>query len=186
MGKMIVVTSMIDGSSKAVNGATLADSMYNGWLNGTEKWQAVNAFGQSVAAVVGIGKLLRPIGIQANTFAATTVFIQITLDVKAGKDVKAGDVLTLIGNISGIIGTILFLSGTVTVWGPLLTAVGVATSIGAILDGPAGTGIKEWVKNMQKNFWDSVPLPDLHDMYYPGVGLPLRSRADSEAIDLMV
>ncbi|NQD56786.1 hypothetical protein HP546_15685 [Pseudomonas sp. CM25] len=112
-------------------GSTSILDQYNSDKSG---YALVNQSAQTGAAVAGVTQIVKLtagftpfLNIKTNTLAATTVLLKITAEYQTNQKFEEGDVLSLIGNIAGIVGGITLLAGA----GPtalVFTAVGVGAN----------------------------------------------------------
>ncbi|WP_052352416.1 hypothetical protein [Pseudomonas sp. CK-NBRI-02] len=94
----------------AAAGASLVDQ-YNSDKTG---FALVNQSAQTGAAVANVTSIVRLtagftpfLNIKMNTFAATTVFLKITAQYRRHGNVNPGDVLSIVGNVAGIVGSLI-------------------------------------------------------------------------------
>jgi len=137
--------------------------------NDTDSFTVVNNIGQTVASVTSVVPILRPFNIQSNIYAATTAFLKIVVDLKEGKEVKAGDVFSLVGNLAGVVGTMALFSvggGPVVLWagaiGVAASAASVWTNYEMIRDG--------LITPIYNNLWSANPAADYKLMYITADG----------------
>jgi hypothetical protein len=131
--KLGAVIQVIDSQANYANGISAADQVLTGCQTGSQTFNMVNASGQLVATVTGAVPFLAPINIQTSTFAATTAILKISSDLENGQSVDPGDVLSLVGDVAGVIGTIaVFASAAPEVIGAI-TLVGVAADIAGLV-----------------------------------------------------
>lgn len=76
------------------------------------------------------------VNIHTNTIAATTTFLKITVDVKEGNSIKAGDVLALVGNVAGIVAAFSHLNASPRA-AAVFTAIGVTVGVASVLNSDA-------------------------------------------------
>ncbi len=99
----------------------------------------VNQSAQTGAAVAGVTSIVKLttgftpfLNIKTNTLAATTVLLKITAEYQTDQKFDMGDVLSLVGNVAGIIGSITLLAGA----GPtaaVFTGIGVVANVAGIV-----------------------------------------------------
>ncbi|CAB5523819.1 Uncharacterised protein [Pseudomonas putida] len=119
----------------AAAGASLVDQ-YNSDKTG---FALVNQSAQTGAAVANVTSIVRLtagftpfLNIKMNTFAATTVFLKITAQYRRHGNVNPGDVLSIVGNVAGIVGSLILLAGAVKISLPFV-AIGVGASVVSIV-----------------------------------------------------
>ena len=100
----------------------------------------VNQSAQTGAAVAGVTQIVKLtagftpfLNIKTNTLAATTVLLKITARYQTKKEFETGDVLSLIGNVAGIVGGITLLAGAGSA-ATVFTGIGVVASAAGILN----------------------------------------------------
>lgn len=175
-------TQVIVGfTEQTTNGMTLANGIYDTVHNSNDSFVLVNNAGQVVATVASFIPMLRPVTIQFNTLALTLTFSRVLLDFQNNRLPSAGDMLTMVGNAAGIVATFTFLVGASPVLTTVATAVGIAAGIGALLTSDNVAQLGKFIEQTRNNLWGSPPYVDVHEMYYSGPGLPLKSRPQLEA-----
>lgn len=154
--------------------ATSLTDQYNSDKSG---FVLVNQSAQTGAAVAGITSIVKLtagftpfLNIKVNTLAATTVFLKITAQYKTDQKFEKGDVLSLVGNVAGIVGSISLLAGAGTP-AVIFTAVGVGANALGILNSDAATNLyhsfispvvqKHFVANTNATYPDYWVAPDL-------------------------
>ena len=110
--------------------------------------------GAAVAAVLSIAPLTNGavpfLNIATNTLAGTTTFLKIVAEYKSESEFNTGDVISLAGNVVGVLGSFVILG----VGSPLLGAGFTVASIGAI-----GYGV--YSSQLGKNLYNTVIAPVL-------------------------
>lgn len=156
-----VVVNVVD---TAANGSSALNTMIQSANTGTSKYELVNNIGQIVASVTAMVPILAPIGLQTNTLAGTMTFLKILVDVKAGKSISAGDVLSLVGNVAGIVATVTVLAGIA----PSVTVVAGGVAILAAATGVviAEGGLRDWTIDMIQNIWPREPIMNLNEYWF--------------------
>lgn len=127
-------------------------------FNTNEKgFHLINQSAQTVAAVTSISSItaVTPgfmpfVSGTAHLFAGTTTFLKIMADSETEQGFDPGDLLTLTGNVAGVIGSVILLGG--------ITAGAAPLALAAILIGGASILTSEVAKNFLKNvitpFWE--------------------------------
>jgi len=149
----------------AAAGTSLVDQ-YNSDKTG---FALVNQSAQTGAAVANVTSIVRLtagltpfLNIKMNTFAATTVFLKITAQYRRHGNFNPGDVLSIIGNVAGIVGGVILLAGTVKVSLPFV-AIGVGTSVVSVVMSDAAKALHVafskalWENYLQANPKESFP-----------------------------
>jgi len=165
-----IVISIAD---KVVGRTTLADNIATLHNSGAERFVIVNQWGQTIAALSTAVKILAPVSIQANTFAATVTFLKIVVEIKDGQwPPKAGDVLSLAGNVAGIVATVAILSGAAPVWVPVVaTGIAVGTGAANIFIGDNFGKLVNWTGDMASSYWPTLPVATTtSDLYMDSMG----------------
>lgn len=114
-GKAVLFVSVVNDGVTVGSGATAVSDQFlvNGTgmvlLNQTAQTGAV------VASVTSVTKLAGPyvpiVSIPANIVAGTITFLKIGIDIRDGAELKTGDVVSLVGNVAGVIATMAILGG---------------------------------------------------------------------------
>jgi len=163
----------------AVAGAgSIASNLQDAVKNGDDTFSLINSMSQVAATVTSIVPVLRPINIQTNTLAATTSFSKIMVNWHDNKQVKAGDVLNLVGNLAGFVGTVAFFAvgaGPVALWAGGLGLLASATST---LWNSHQTMRDDFAKPLYDNLWSENPEADYSSFYVAPDG----SLADRQTI----
>lgn len=156
--------------------AAATDSFVTAVNTYEDNFSLINSAGQVVAAIVSAVPILRPIAIQVNTLAGTNTFLQMAFNVQNGKGFTANDVFTIVGNITGIVGTIVVMGSIgAPIIGTIITAVSVASAIGAVLTSDNMQRLKNLSVPIINEYFGSFPIPDLHNMWHVGEGQRLRT-----------
>lgn len=124
-------------------------------FNTNEKgFNLINQCAQTVAAVTSISSItaVTPgfmpfVSGTAHVFAGTTTFLKIIAESQTEEGFKPGDLLTLTGNVAGVIGSVILLGGITAGTAPLALA--------AILIG----GASVLTSDVAKNFFENVIIP---------------------------
>ena len=115
----IIVGVLNDGVTVGAGAAAVADQFIvnsDGMVLLNQSAQA----GAVVASVTSVTKLAGPyvpiISMPANIVAGTITFLKIGIDVREGEGISDGDVVSLVGNVAGVIGTMTVLAGAALGW----------------------------------------------------------------------
>jgi hypothetical protein len=146
----------------------------------------VNQSAQTGAAVAGVTSIVKLtagftpfLNIKTNTLAATTVLLKITAQYRTDQTFENGDVLSLVGNVAGIVGGITLLAGAGSVAG-VFTAVGVgANALGMLNSDVANNLYHSFIAPvLGKHFVANEHYPE----YWVAPDLTLASLAQISAI----
>jgi S1-C subfamily serine protease len=148
---------------KTAGSGSAVDTMIQSSNSGVSNYELVNNSGQVVASVLGLFKILAPIGIQTNVLAGTMTFLKIVVDLKDGKPLNVGDTLNLIGNVAGIVATVTVLAGTSPVVGAVAGGVAIAAALTGVVT--ADNGLKDWTLNQIRDLWPQAPVLAFPDKY---------------------
>lgn len=126
--------------------------------------------GAVIADITSITKLAGPyapiISVPANIMAGTITFLKIGIDIRDGQNINWGDILSLVGNVAGVIASMAILAGAA----PGLIAAASLFSIGAGLHSikdsetfkKLTTEAADFFKNKPStNYSDYVCAPDM-------------------------
>jgi len=164
----------------AVAGAeSIISNLEEAVKNNNDTFSLINSMSQVVATVTSIVPVLRPINIQTNTLAATTTFSKIMVDWHdKDKNVNVNDILNLVGNLAGLVGTVAFFAvgaGPVASWAGGLGLLASATSTlwhhKQIME-------DDFAKPLYDNLWSENPAADYSGFYVAPDG----SLADRQTI----
>ena len=114
-GKAVMFVGVVNDGVTVGSGATAVSDQFivNGTgmvlLNQTAQTGAV------IASVTSVTKLAGPyvpiVSMPANIVAGTITFLKIGIDVRDGAKIEAGDILSLVGNVAGVIAKMAVLAG---------------------------------------------------------------------------
>lgn len=126
-----IILGYVEAPVAAGAAATSIADQYDSDKSG---FDLVNQSAQTGAAVAGVTSIVKLtagftpfLNIKTNTLAATTVLLKITARYKTKQEFETGDVLSLIGNVAGIVGGITLLAGASSA-AVAFTAVGVGAN----------------------------------------------------------
>lgn len=118
--------------------------------------QAAQA-GAVIASVTSVTKLAGPyvpiVSMPANMIAGTITFLKIGIDIREGRGIETGDVLSLVGNVAGVIATMAVLGGASPA---LIVGMGATTIITGIYS-IVGSEIYKAITNNAADFFKSNP-----------------------------
>lgn len=128
-GKAVMFVGVVNDGVTVGSGATAVSDQFivNGTgmvlLNQTAQTGAV------IASVTSVTKLAGPyvpiVSMPANIVAGTITFLKIGIDVRDGAKIEAGDILSLVGNVAGVIATMAVLAGAAPL---LIVGLGIITA----------------------------------------------------------
>lgn len=114
-GKAEIILGVINNGATVGAAATSVADQFLVNNNGMVLLNQTAQAGAVIASVTSVTKLAGPyvpiINMPANIVAGTITFLKIGIDVKAGRELKSGDVVSLVGNVAGVIGTMTILVG---------------------------------------------------------------------------
>jgi hypothetical protein len=151
-----------------VGGASVVAELSNMAQSGQQSFALVNSVGQIIGQVVSMVPALNPIGIQTNTLAGTLQFLKITAllnDNDPETKPEFGDYLGLMGNLSGLAASFVFLGyGAIPAAGAL-AGIALGTAIAGVVysmwTSPAAqAAINELYQRVfEPNPWYDQPYP---------------------------
>ncbi|WEF31439.1 hypothetical protein [Pseudoduganella chitinolytica] len=149
---------------QGANGAAAANTLVLSTASGTSSYVLANNIGQVVVSITSIVPALAPIGLQTNTLAGTMTFLKIIGDIKAGAKVDNRDVLTLMGNVAGVVATVAVLTGA----GPVaITAAAFGVFVNVVGIGLSSGGLVDYTANMIERIWPSTqPALTFNEYHY--------------------
>lgn len=154
--KFEIILGYVDKPVAVGGAAASLTDQYNTDKSGFSLVNQTAQTGATVASVISIVKLTAGftpfLNIKAYTLAATTVFLKITAEYKTNQKFDNGDVLSLIGNVAGIVASITLLAGAS---GPALVFTGVGVTATA-----AGIVTSDAVKNLYQSL--ILPVVEKH------------------------
>ena len=165
----IIVGVLNDGVTIGAGAAAVADQFIvnsDGMVLLNQSAQA----GAVVASVTSVTKLAGPyvpiISMPANIVAGTITFLKIGIDVREGEGISDGDVVSLVGNVAGVIGTMTVLAGASAGLVGFFTLVSVSAGLYSIRESQSVDKIIKsardfFVNNPSDNYLDYVCAPDM-------------------------
>ena len=164
MGPTKLLTATVENISTVTSATGMTNSVITSIQNHDQNFTLVNDVSQVIAVVTNIIPITAPIRIQTNTFAAATVFLKIEVDVEEGQEINPGDVVTLVGNLSGVVAAVavLILAPEVAL---VATAIAVAADIAGLLIAAEQESMAEFVNDFTSQYFSNTPLPDMQGLY---------------------
>lgn len=165
----IIVGVLNDGVTVGAGAAAVADQFIvnsDGMVLLNQSAQA----GAVVASVTSVTKLAGPyvpiISMPANIVAGTITFLKIGIDVREGEGISDGDVVSLVGNVAGVIGAMTVLAGASAGLVGFFTLVSVSAGLYSIRESQSVDKIIKsardfFVNNPSDNYLDYVCAPDM-------------------------
>ena len=165
----IIVGVLNDGVTVGAGAAAVADQFIvnsDGMVLLNQSAQA----GAVVASVTSVTKLAGPyvpiISMPANIVAGTITFLKVGIDVREGEGISDGDVVSLVGNVAGVIGTMTVLAGASAGLVGFFTLVSVSADLYSIRESQSVDKIIKsardfFVNNPSDNYLDYVCAPDM-------------------------
>lgn len=169
-GKAEIILGVInDGVSIGSSATAVADQFVTNQSGMVLLNQSAQT-GAVIASVTSVTKLAGPyvpiINMPANIVAGTITFMKIGVDIRDGAEFNKGDMVSLVGNIAGVIGTMAVLVGA----GPGLVGVLTIISIGAglysiknaeLVENIIISGSKFFRTRPSSNYLDYLCAPDM-------------------------
>lgn len=165
----IIVGVLNDGVTVGAGSAAVADQ----FIVNSDGMVLLNQSAQTgavVASVTSVTKLAGPyvpiISMPANIVAGTITFLKIGIDVREGEGISDGDVVSLVGNVAGVIGTMTVLAGASAGLVGFFTLVSVSAGLYSIRESQSVDKIIKsardfFVNNPSDNYLDYVCAPDM-------------------------
>lgn len=124
---------------KPVGAAAAGTSLIDQYNSDKKGFALVNQSAQTGAAVAGVISIVKLtagftpfLNIKTNTLAATTVFLKITAQYRTDKSFETGDILSLVGNVAGVVGSVILLTGAAQASLPFV-AMGIGANVAGIV-----------------------------------------------------
>jgi len=180
-----VIMGYVDTPVGVGAAATTLTDQYNSDQSG---FALVNQSVQTGAAVAGVTSIVKLtagftpfLNIKTNTLAATTVLLKITAQYRTDQTFDKGDIVSLVGNVAGVVGGVTLLAGAGHVAG-VFTAIGVAANVVGIVNSDAAKNLYLNLVGpvLQRHFFESpnATYPD----YWVAPDLALASLAKISAM----
>lgn len=154
----------------AAMGMSAADTLSSSIEHNEDRYLLVNSVGQVLASVISAIPILRPVTLQFNTFAGTTTFLKVIMDVRDGKQINTGDVLSLIGNFAGLVGTVAFLAGAAPAIPLIASAISISAAAAAVINGSNFAAVSNWSRQMFDTYWPTLPIAPTSDLWMTSNG----------------
>lgn len=162
-GKAVIYVGVVNDGVAVGSGATAVSDQFlvNGTgmvlLNQTAQTGAV------IASVTSVTKLAGPyvpiVSMPANIVAGTITFLKIGIDFRDGAKIETGDVLSLVGNVAGVIATMAVLSGAAPALIAGLTLVTITTGLISLV----GSETIDRITTSAANFFKDNPMDSYLD-----------------------
>ena len=165
----MIVGVLNDGVTVGAGAAAVADQ----FIVNSDGMVLLNQSAQTgavVASVTSVTRLAGPyvpiISMPANIVAGTITFLKIGIDVREGEGISDGDVVSLVGNVAGVIGTMTVLAGASAGLVGFFTLVSVSAGLYSIRESQSVDKIIKsardfFVNNPSDNYLDYVCAPDM-------------------------
>ena len=165
----MIVGVLNDGVTVGAGAAAVADQ----FIVNSDGMVLLNQSAQTgavVASVTSVTRLAGPyvpiISMPANIVAGTITFLKIGIDVREGEGISDGDVVSLVGNVAGVIGTMTVLAGASAGLVGVFAWVSVSAGLYSIRKSQSVEKIIKsardfFVNNPSDNYLDYVCAPDM-------------------------
>jgi len=114
-GKAEIIIGVINDGATVGSGATAISDQFIVNNQGMELVSQTAQTGAVIANITSVTKLAGPyvpiISMPGNIIAGTITFLKVGVDIREGREISPGDMLSLVGNVAGIIGTFAILVG---------------------------------------------------------------------------
>lgn len=134
-----LIVAVIDKTAKPVNNAGAAAAIHDQFNSDKTGFSLVIQTAQTTTAIASIVSITHfavgtvPfINIVTNTLSGTVTFLKIAADFKEGAVIKRGDVISLIGNVAGIVASFAILAGAPFIAGGA-TVFGISATVYSIV-----------------------------------------------------
>lgn len=180
-GTVELIVGYVD---KAAGTGAAGTSLIDQYNSDKEGFALVNQSTQTVATVAGVTSMVKLtagftpfLSVTTNTLAATTVFVKITAEYRTEQPFNTGDVISLVGNVAGVVGGIALLAG----FGPaaaLFTAVGIGANVSGIITSDVRNNLyQSLVKPVWEQYFSANPQASYSD-YWVAPDLKLATLAE--------
>lgn len=154
-GKIEIIVGLVDKTDKGVGGTYASTSLIDQYHTNKNGFELVSQSSQTgvavVAAVTSIVQLTKGfvpfLNVQTNAVAGTMVFLKITAQYKEKGTFDEGDLVSLVGNVTGVVAGITLLVGSGSA-ASVFIAAGVGASVYGIVKSQA-----------MSNLFNSMVLP---------------------------
>ena len=169
-GKAVIIVGVVNDGVTVGSAATAVADQFR--VNGTGM-VLLNQSAQTgavIASVTSVTKLAGPyvpiVNMPANIVAGTITFLKIGIDVRDGAEIKKGDVISLVGNVAGVIATMAILGGAapwiVAGLGIVTITAGLYSLLSSETFGEITDGVSKFFKdNTLDSYLDYACAPDM-------------------------
>jgi len=169
-GKAEIFVAVVNDGVTIGSGATAVSDQF--LVNGTGMVLLSQSAqtGAVIASVTSVTKLAGPyvpiVNMPANVVAGTITFLKIGIDFREGRAIKTGDVVSLVGNVAGVIATMAVLLAAPFSVVATLSVVAIGTGIYSIYNSEVLDTIATNAKNFfsdkgLESYLDYVCAPDM-------------------------
>jgi hypothetical protein len=162
-GKAVLFVGVVNDGVTVGSGATAVSDQF--LINGTGMvlLNQTAQTGAVIASVTSVTKLAGPyvpiVSMPANIVAGTITFLKIGIDIRDGAEIKSGDVVSLVGNVAGVIATMAVLAGAAPA---IIASLGIIT-IGAGMFSILSSETLEKITNSASKFFKDNDLDSYLD-----------------------
>jgi hypothetical protein len=160
-----VAVTTVEDVSKVTGPGSLTNQMVTGANTNSQGFYLVDQNSQLVATVSNLIPGLEPIRIQTNTAAAATVILKMELDVQEGRSINQGDIVTLVGDVAGVVATVAFFAAAPEV-ALIATAVAVSADLTGIITSAEQSSIATFTNSFASDYFTSTPAVPTNGTYY--------------------
>ncbi|MBV6827265.1 hypothetical protein [Pseudomonas sp. PD9R] len=162
-GKAVIIVGVVNDGITVGSGATAVADQFR--VNGTGM-VLLNQSAQTgavIASVTSVTKLAGPyvpiVSMPANIVAGTITFLKIGIDIRDGAEIKVGDVISLVGNVAGVIAIMAILGGAAPALVAGLAIVTIITGVASIV----GSEIIKKITTNAAGFFNDNPMDSYLD-----------------------
>ncbi|KAI2675283.1 hypothetical protein [Pseudomonas sp. TNT3] len=156
-GKAEIFVGVINDGVTVGSGATAVSDQFLVNGSGMVLLNQSAQTGAVIASVTSVTKLAGPyvpiVSMPANIVAGTITFLKIGIDFRDGAEIKTGDIVSLVGNVAGVIATMAILGGAAPA---LVAGLGVVTIIAGLYSIVESDTFKNITANAAKFFEGAV------------------------------
>ncbi|UTL92226.1 hypothetical protein [Pseudomonas fluorescens] len=134
-----LIVAVIDKAAKPISQTGAAAAIHDQFTTDKTGFSLVVQTAQTTTAIASVVSITHfPIGavpfinIVTNTLAGTVTFLKIAADFKEGVEIKGGDVISLAGNVAGIVASFAILAGAPFIAGGA-TVFGISATVYSIV-----------------------------------------------------
>lgn len=170
VGKAELIIGVVNDGATVASGATAISDQFITNSQGMALVSQSAQTGAVIASITSVTKLAGPyvpiISMPGNTVAGTITFLKIGMDVKEGREINAGDVYSLIGNVAGVMGTFAVLTGAGAFAIGFFAGITVGAGLVSIYQSETFSKIMEAAKDFfsnppSANYLDYLCAPDM-------------------------